>query len=181
MKRKNPVMITQFLRKCIITFIGNVIRMPFVGSNYPDHKIKGCNSGKTKSHAIIEHDLVPAECIYKVLSQNGDRILFERHSTPRPAPKVIMKSNRQSQQQQSICDDVSTSTSKLVTDQIGIRDVRGYATDDQTSTRKLVRNPEPPVDTKPQFEIDLRKGVSQDAVLQDEAKVNEINEKLEKV
>ena len=35
---------------------------------------------------------------------------------------------------------------------------------------------------KPQFEIDLRvEGVSQDAILQDEAKMNEINEKLEKL
>ena len=37
------------------------------------------------------------------------------------------------------------------------------------------------VDKKPQFEIDLRvEGVSQDDILQDEAKMNEINEKLEK-
>ena len=35
--------------------------------------------------------------------------------------------------------------------------------DDQTSTRKLVRDSEPVVDKKPQFEIDLRvEGVSQD-------------------
>ena len=33
---------------------------------------------------------------------------------------------------------------------------------------------------KPQFEIDLRKGVSQDAISQDEAKMSEINAKLEK-
>ena len=49
-----------------------------------------------------------------------------------------------------------------------------------TSTRRLVRDPEPAVDTKPQFEIDLRvEGVSQDAILQDEEKMKEINEKLE--
>ena len=68
--------------------------------------------------------LVPAECIYKVISQGGDRILFERLSTPRPAPKVTPKSNWQSQQQQqqqSICDDVSTS---LVSDQTGQRMIR---------------------------------------------------------
>ena len=76
-----------------------------------------------------------------------------------------------------MCDDVSTSTRKLVTDQTGTRDVRGYATDDRTCTRKL----EPFVDKKPQFEIDLRmEGLSQDAMLQDEAKMNDINEKLEK-
>ena len=28
--KKNPVMITQFLKKCTITVIGNVIRMPFI-------------------------------------------------------------------------------------------------------------------------------------------------------
>ena len=37
------------------------------------------------------------------------------------------------------------------------------------------------VDKKPRFEIDLRvQGVSQDAILQDEEKLKEINEKLEK-
>ena len=44
----------------------------------------------------------------------------------------------------------------------------------------LSRNPELLVDTNPKFEIDLRiEGVSQDAILQDEVKMNEINKKLE--
>ena len=76
---------------------------------------------------------------------------------------------------------MSTSIRKFVTDQTGIRDVKGYTKEDQTSTRKLARNLEPLVDNKLQFEIDLRvHGVSQDAILQYEAKMNEINEKLEK-
>ena len=42
--------------------------------------------------------------------------------------------------------------------------------------RKLVRDSESVVDKKPQFEIDLRvEGVSQDAILQDEEKMKEIN------
>ena len=66
-------------------------------------------------------------------------------------------------------------------DRTGIRDVRGNTTDGQTSTRKLVPNSVSLVDRKPHFEIDLRvEGVSQDAILHDEAKMNEINEKLEK-
>ena len=100
-----------------------------------------------------------------------------------PRQKSHCKSNwqLQQQQQQSISDELLTSSRKLVTDQTGITDVRGYTTDDPTSTRKLVRNPEPPVDKKPQFEIDLRReGVSKDAILQDEAKMNEIGEILEK-
>ena len=140
---------------------------------------------QTKLHAITVHDLVPAECIYKVISQNGDRILFERLSIPRPAPKVTLRSNWPSQQQwqrqqQSICDDVSISTRKLVTDQTGIRVSEATQRMIRLAQRKLVRNPEPPVDKKPQFEFVLRtEGVSQDAILQDEAKMNEINEKLE--
>ena len=139
---------------------------------------------QTKSRATIVHNLVPAECIHKVISQKGDRTLFDRLSTPQPASKVTLESNwhsQQQQQQQSMCDVVSTSTRKLVTGRTGIRDVRGCTTDDQISTRKFVQNPEPHVDKKPQFKIGLRiEGVSQDAILQDEAKMNEINKKLEK-
>ena len=36
------------------------------------------------------------------------------------------------------------------------------------------------VDTMPQCEIDLREGVSHDAISQDEEKMKEINEKLRK-
>ena len=66
--------------------------------------------------------------------------------------------------------------------QSGTRDVRGYTTDDQTSTRRLVRDLEPAVEKKPQFEIDLGvEGVFQDAILQDEEKMKEIHKKLEKL
>ena len=101
-------------------------------SRAQDH---GLQLWQTKSHAIIVHSLVPSECIYRVISQNGYRILFERFSIPRPVPKVTLKSNWQSkqQQQQSICDDVST------------------------DTRKLVRSPEPPVDKKSTIRIRFSK------------------------
>ena len=121
---------------------------------------RGLQFWQTKSHAIFVQGPVPADCICRVISQNGDRILFERLSTPRPAPKVTLKStcHSQQQQQQSLCDDVST------------------------STRKLVRDFEPVDDKKPQFEIDLRvEEVSQDAILEDEEKMKEINIKLDKV
>ena len=57
-----------------------------------------------------------------------------------------------------------------------------YLDDVSTSTRRLVRDPDPAVEKNPQFEIDLRiEGVSQGAILQDEEKMKEINEeKLEK-
>ena len=57
-----------------------------------------------------------------------------------------------------------TSTRKLVTDLTGIREDRGYTTGDQICTRNFVRNLEPLVDKKAQFEIDPRtEGLSQDA------------------
>ena len=132
-----------------------------------------------KRPSIIAHSLVPADCIFWVSLNTEIGILFERRSTPRPGPKVKLKSNWHSQQQQqSLCDDVSTSTRRLVREgQSGIRDVRGCTTDDQTSTRTLVQDLETAVDTKPQFEIDPW---VQHHILQDEEKKKEINEKLEK-
>ena len=76
-----------------------------------------------------------------------------------------------------------TSTRRLAWEsQTGTRDVRGYTTDDQPGTRRLVRDSESDVEKKPQFEIDLRvEGVSQDAILQDEEKIKEVNEKVGEV
>ena len=109
--------------------------------------------------------------------QSSDKHKQRLNTVRRPAPKVTLKSNWHSQQQQqqqlSLRDDVSTCTKQLVTEQSGIRDVRGYTTD-ETSTRKLVRDSEPVVDKKPQIEIDVRvEGVSQDAILQDEEKLRQ--------
>ena len=66
--------------------------------------------------------------------------------------------------------------------QSGSRDARAYTMDDQTGTRRFLRNLEPSVEKKPLFELDLRvEGVSQDAILQDEEEMKEINTKLEKL
>ena len=46
---------------------------------------------QTKSFAIITYTTVPGDCIDRVTSQNGDRVLFERLATPRPLPKVTLK------------------------------------------------------------------------------------------
>ena len=47
--------------------------------------------------------LLPGDCIYRVIFQHGDRVLFERLAT-RPAPKVTLKSSWlvQKQQQQQL-------------------------------------------------------------------------------
>ena len=54
----------------------------------------------TTSSPIVVNDQVPADCIYRVISQNGEQILFETMSTPRPAPKVILRSRCRIEQEQ---------------------------------------------------------------------------------
>ena len=56
------------------------------------------------------HDSVPADCIEKVVSENGE---CQRLSTPRPAPRIILKSVRnllkqQRQQQQDTLGSTGT-------------------------------------------------------------------------
>ena len=52
---------------------------------------QGLRFKQTKSSAIIVRNLVPADRTYGVISQKGDRTLFERLSTPRCAPKVTLR------------------------------------------------------------------------------------------
>ena len=72
----------------------------------------GLRFWQTKSFAIITHNSVPGDSIFRIVSQKGDRVMFERLSTPRPAPKVTLKSHWHVQQQQPIRDEFVNSTSK---------------------------------------------------------------------
>ena len=105
---------------------------PF-GEN-PDKEIElsraqhlGLQFWQTVSFAIITHNPVPGDCIFRVIAEKLDRVLFERHWTPRTSRKVTLKSNWlvQQQQQQPICNEVVNSTSKVVAkweSQSGTRD-----------------------------------------------------------
>ena len=53
---------------------------------------QGLRFWKTKSFAIITDTTVLGDCIDRVTSQKGDRVIFEWFATPRPAPKVTLKS-----------------------------------------------------------------------------------------
>ena len=53
---------------------------------------RGLRFWQTISFTIITCTTVPGDCIDRVTSQNGDRVLFERLATPRPPPKVTLKS-----------------------------------------------------------------------------------------
>ena len=96
---------------------------------------------------------------------------------------------QQQEQQQPIYNEVATGISKVVAKwecqsgtRDGTRDVRCYRTDTGSSSGKPVQDPESKVEQKPDVDIDVRvQGVSQDAILQDEAKMREINQQLNKV
>ena len=88
---------------------------------------------QTKSFAIITHATVPGDCIYRVISQNGDRVLFERLATPRPAPKVTLKSKWHTQQQQqlTLMEGVNRISKEIATweSKEGVRDETKNATE----------------------------------------------------
>ena len=62
-----------------------------------DKRLRFC---QTRSHAEIVHNSLPEDCICKVISQKGERTLFDRLSPPRLDPKIVLRSAWQSQQQQ---------------------------------------------------------------------------------
>ena len=176
--KKHPVMTSQFPGKCTITAVGNLSRRRLLGK-IDRTQDQGLRFWQTKSSAIIVHNLVPADCIYRVISQNGDPTLW-KDSQPLDLRRRwhFGELGSSSSLFVMMC---RTSTRKLAHDRTEIRDVQGYTTDDQTSSGKPVRNAVSLVDKKPQFEIDLRmEGVLQDAILKDEEQMKEINKKLEK-
>ena len=61
---------------------------------------QGLEFWQTKSFAIMTNFTIPGDCIDRAAAQNGDRVLFERLGSPKPAPKVTLKRNWQSQQPQ---------------------------------------------------------------------------------
>ena len=79
--KKNAVTIYQRQGKCITTAIGSMTKMLFFLVHLSPAQDQGLQFWQTKSNAIFIHDPVPADCIYRLISQIGDRILFERLHT----------------------------------------------------------------------------------------------------
>ena len=105
---------------------------------------QGLEFWQTKSFAIMTNGTIPGDCIDRVTSQDGDRVLFERLETPRPAQKVKLKMNWHSQQQQqkhSTSDTHVPSSWKQGVkreDQAGAQDVTDHSIEADLATRKLV-------------------------------------------
>ena len=94
--------------KNIFEVSGNILRTLSTGLIQPERKTKDYNSGRHGRMPLL-YSSVPSGCIYKAISQRGERVLFERLSTPQRAPKLVFKSSWQTQQQQQ--QDTSESAS----------------------------------------------------------------------
>ena len=49
---------------------------------------QGLEFWQTKSFAIMIYATIPGDCIDRVTSQNGERVIFKRLETPWPVPKI---------------------------------------------------------------------------------------------
>ena len=142
--KKNSLMITHFLKKYTMTIIGNVIKISVSWEqHYLAHKIKDFHSCK-RSHFCPQ--IASTEWS---LQTEIDFCL--KDSQRHDASKVTLKSNWHSQQQRTLCYDVSTSSRKLDTDESDRRDVKDKTTDDQSMSSKYERHSET-VNSKLNFE-----------------------------
>ena len=58
---------------------------------------------QTGSNAIIHYISVPTECITKVMSTKSKDVLFEKvRLTPRPQPRIVLKTARRTQQEEEL-------------------------------------------------------------------------------
>ena len=93
----------------------------------------------------------PRDCIVRVTSQNGNPVIFERLATPRPAPKVMLKSNlantaaattAASRSSPTLDKDVPSIWKQRATweSRTGVRDDTEHATEVERASRKLVQD-----------------------------------------
>ena len=142
--KKNLVMITQFLKKCTTTVIGNEIKMPCIGFEIVQ---------TTRSRIAILANTVT--CDHRAQSC-ASRLHLQSYFSKQRSNTVRKTLNRHDQRQKSHSKAIgnrsssNSSSSRFVmtcrlaqgnmcTTGLGTRHVRGNTTDDQTSTRKLVQ------------------------------------------
>ena len=149
-------------------------------------KIKDCDSDR-QHH--LQSSLTPQcqeDCIDRVTSQNGDRVIFERLAAPRPAPKVTLKSYWQTQQQHqqqpqqpTLEDDVPSIWKQRATweSRARVRDDAKHAMEAERAPRKLVLAPseavtgeEAPTDTNTKEIERIKIGSNKICIREDQAK-----------
>ena len=116
---------------------------------------------------------MPGDRIDRVISQSGDRLIFERLATPRPAPKVTLEGNWLTQQQQqqpqqpTLKEGVNSILKEIATweSNAGVRDGWKNATEVDLAAGNSMRT-----DSK----LDVGTHVRERALSNDEANVQEI-------
>ena len=121
---------------------------------------KGLQFWQTRSHSIIRYDSVPADCIESVVSLQGDKTLYQRVSTPRSAPQIVLKDAWQSSSGRPTAEQQQQPEQQQGT---------------PTSSGKPLAEENP-------FKIDLRiQGIPEDALLEDQGRMTRIQELVDKL
>ena len=97
---------------------GSTLKTLFTGSILGRPKEEGISFWQTKSHATITYSTVPPDCIERVISQRGEKTIYQRSSTLRLAPRIVLRSTWHKQQQQQQQQDVLRSGGKLQRDTV---------------------------------------------------------------
>ena len=86
-QKKNSTTTCRGREKYTIMANGSLIKTPSAGSTEPGYKRRDCSFGRQGSHAINDHDSVPADCIEQVVFQGQDKTWNQRLSTPEASSK----------------------------------------------------------------------------------------------
>ena len=167
--KKNSMVTNQSREKYSTRLSGHIHKTPSLDS-FGQGIREGLTFWQTRSQAIIVHDSVPPDCIEKVISEKGEKTWNQRLSTPRPAPRNILKNARSGHQQQQHGTFVSSRKQEQETHQGGCN------SDSEGSTWKHVAKEED------SFQVDLRiQGVSQDAEHKDQEIMTKIQTLVDKL
>ena len=153
MRRKKQFKATcQFRESLTTAAIGNMIKTLLIEKRISRAQDQGLRFWQTKSHAIIVHNLVPPDCIFKVITKNGERTLFDGLSTARPSPtrRRRLGENREDESQGSVKQEADSSRTEITTSIFNRVDLR----------------------------ID---GIPQEAILNDEIQMKDSNENFQKL
>ena len=124
--------------------------------------------------------------MYKMISQKDERTLFERLSTSRRTPKIVLKSSWQThqQQQEDTSEIASSNVRKLSARKVEReqKEDQGNPTGDPTIShiRKLYAQDESTVEKESEFKVEIRiEGIAHDVILKDEERASKIQDVVE--
>ena len=186
MKKKDRVKIIHNQGKSIVIAIGendqNAVYWVKINEKAQDLGLQIGQQNQTPLSCINQCQISP-----RVVSDNGDRILFQRILTPRPKPKVTVRDtwrskqqhNEQQQQPQSWESDLGPGRPVQSGDRNESRNKGNDMASDSLSSRGPVQAENEVIQSS---EIDLRvNGISQEEIYSDEQFMDEVKKQLEEL